>query len=327
MPRIDFNRALVTGGAGFIGSHIAERLKATGMDVSVIDDLSMGTESYLPGGVAFFHGSVLDSSLLKKALDGVDIVFHNAARVSIRNSFDDLFGDTQTNVLGTANLLKEAGRAGIKKFIFASSMAVYGGPSDLPVKKERFAPDPASPYGTGKLAGEIYTRQLAEFYGFESAALRYFNTFGPRQTLTPYVGVITIFINKLLRGEPPVIFGTGSQVRDYIYAGDVAEANLLAMKASLNGEVINIGTGTGTSVEKIARLLIERMAPGLSPLYAPAPLGEPADSVADIKKARELLGFNPKTRLEDKLGEIIEWNSFVSRRHCRDAACPRVVLK
>lgn len=300
-----YGKALVTGGAGFIGSHIARRLKALGMEVAVIDDLSMGKLENLPDGVEFHHGSILDAGLMKKALKGVSVVFHNAAKVSIRNSFDDICGDTETNVLGTVNCLREAGKAGIKKFIFASSMAVYGDRARLPVAEDGVL-EPISPYGAGKLAGEMYVRQLARYYGFESVVLRYFNTYGPGQTLTPYVGVITIFINNLLQGRPPMVFGTGSQVRDFVYVGDVAEANMLAMTSSVDGAVVNVGSGRGTSVNDIAKLLISRLGQGLEPLRAPLPLGEPRDSVADITRARNLLGFNPLTRVEYAINEVIE---------------------
>lgn len=300
-----YEKALVTGGAGFIGSHIAWKLRKAGMEVSVIDDLSMGTLENLPSGVEFHHGSILDAAAMKKALKGVDIVFHNAAKVSIRNSFDDIYGDTETNVLGTVNCLRESGKAGIRKFIFASSMAVYGERVSLPVAEDG-ALEPISPYGAGKLAAEAYVRQMSKYYGFESVVLRYFNTYGPGQTLTPYVGVITIFINSLLEGRPPMVFGSGEQVRDFVYVGDVAEANILAMKSPMSGITVNVGTGRGTSVNEIASLLISRLGPGLEPVRAPLPLGEPKDSVADITRARRLLGFEPNTRVEHAITEVIE---------------------
>ncbi len=300
-----FKKALVTGGAGFIGSHIARKLKRIGMEVAVIDDLSIGKAANLPDGVEFHHASIFDRTRLQEALKGVDVVFHNAARVSIRNSFDDIYGDTETNVLGTVNVLREGGKAGIKKFIFASSMAVYGERAALPVAEDAVL-EPISPYGAGKLAAEMYVRQLSRYYGYESVILRYFNTYGPGQTLTPYVGVITIFINSLLQGRPPLVFGTGEQVRDFVYVGDVAEANILAMRKQIDKAVINVGTGRGTSVNQIAALLIEKLGADLETTAAPLPLGEPRDSVADISKARRLLGFDPATRMEQAIGEVIE---------------------
>lgn len=300
-----FRKALVTGGAGFIGSHITGRLKLAGMDVAVIDDLSIGRRENVPVGVEFHHASILDKKALRTALEGVDVVFHNAAKVSIRNSFDDIYGDTETNVLGTVNVLREGGRAGIKKFIFASSMAVYGERARLPVSEDGVL-EPISPYGAGKLAAESYVRQMAGYYGFSSAVLRYFNTYGPGQACTPYVGVITIFINNLLQGRPPMVFGTGEQVRDFVYVGDVAEANLLAMERAPDNAVLNIGSGTGTSVNRIAEMLLEKLGADFETVKAPLPLGEPKDSVANISRARRLLGFDPATRIEHALGEVIE---------------------
>lgn len=300
-----YSRALVTGGAGFIGSRIARRLLEAGLEVAVIDDLSMGRREKVPEGAEFHHASILDRGALRRALAGVDIVFHNAAKVSIRNSFDDIYGDTETNVLGTVSVLREAGKAGIRKFIFASSMAVYGDGARLPVA-EAGPVEPISPYGAGKLAGETYVRQLSRYYGFESVVLRYFNTYGPGQTLTPYVGVMTIFITNLLQGRPPLVFGTGEQVRDFVHVDDVAEANILAMARPIDGAVINVGSGKGTSVNAVAALLTDRLAPGLEPVYAPLPLGEPRDSVADITRARRLLGFAPKGTLERSVAPLIE---------------------
>ncbi|MBI1911172.1 MAG: NAD-dependent epimerase/dehydratase family protein [Deltaproteobacteria bacterium] len=307
MPQADYSKALVTGGAGFIGSHIAERLIKEGVDVSIIDDLSMGSHNNIPAKAVFHEGSILDTSLMKKALDGVDVVFHNAARVSIRNSFDDIFYDTQTNVLGTVNLLKAAGKAKIKKFIYASSMAVYGSNAELPIKEDSVIA-PISPYGVGKFAGEEYVRQMSEYYGFENVTLRYFNTYGIRQTFTPYVGVITIFIRKLLQKERPIIFGTGNQIRDFIFVEDITDGNFKAMNEPVNNRVINLGSGKGTPVMDIANILIDRLQPGIQPEYQAMPLCEPKDSVADISTARQLLKFEPTATLEDKIEELIDWN-------------------
>lgn len=307
-------KALVTGGAGFIGSHIVRRLLDLGTEVSVIDDFSMGRPENLSDSVQFFKGDILDQALVRKALSGVEVVFHNAARVSIRNSFDAVSEDTETNVLGTVNLLKESGRAGIKKFIYASSMAVYG-ENGTAILDEDSPKNPASPYGVGKLAGEMYTRRISAYYGFQNAVLRYFNTFGPRQTLTPYVGVITIFIKNLLSGRAPVIYGDGSQVRDFIFADEVAEANILAMRSAKDDCTVNVGTGRGTSVAEVAKMLIERIDPRMEPEFATLPKGEPKDSVAEVSRAKELLGFEAKSTLQEKIDSVIEWNrGFYSGR-------------
>lgn len=305
MPHYEYRKALVTGGAGFIGSHIVERLISAGMDVTVIDDLSVGRIENMPKGARFYRASILDPSVVSKSLEGVDVVFHNAARVSIRNSFEDAVKDTETNVLGTVSLLKECARAGIKKFIFASSMAVYGSGATLPLGEDSGL-SPESPYGTGKLAGEAYLRQISSHCGFEGVVLRYFNTYGPRQTFTPYVGLITIFITRLLQGKPPVIFGQGTQVRDFVHVRDVAEANFQAMMKANHGAVINVGTGVGTSVAEIAGLLLNKLAPDIDPLFAPIPPGEPMDSVADVTAMERILGFVSTRRLSEMLGEVIE---------------------
>ena len=278
------------------------------MEAVVIDDLSMGKTEYLPKGAGFYRGSILDKGLLKETLKGVDVVFHNAARVSIRDSFDNVCPDAETNVLGTVNLLHACGAAGVKKFIYASSMAVYGNNGGGALKEEITPLAPLSPYGTGKLAGERYGMQMSDYYGFDFVALRYFNTFGTRQTFTPYVGVITIFITALLQGRRPVIFGNGGQTRDFIHVEDVAEANVRMMSRPVSGTAINVGTGQGTKVSDIARLLIERINKDITPEYAEAPLGEPLDSVADVTAMKEFIGFVPATTLQDKIDALIDWN-------------------
>lgn len=308
MSRQGFKRALVTGGAGFIGSHIAGRLISTGMETAVIDDLSVGKEEYVPKGAAFYKGSILDGEVLKEALMGADVVFHNAARVSIRDSFEGVCRDAETNVMGTVRLLHACARAGVRKVVYASSMAVYGNDSNGVLKEKSSPLAPLSPYGVGKLAGEQYGMLMSEYYGFDFAALRYFNTFGARQTFTPYVGVITIFINALLEGRSPVVFGGGAQTRDFIHVDDVAEANVRMMSNTANRAIINVGTGHGTKVVDIARLLIDRINRDIAPEYAEAPMGEPADSVADVTAMRETIGFTPKTTLADKVDSLIEWN-------------------
>lgn len=305
MPHSEYRKALVTGGAGFIGSHITERLISAGMDLTVIDDLSVGRVENLPRDARFYRASILDSSVVSRALEGVDVVFHNAARVSIRNSFEDAVRDTETNVLGTVSLLKECAKAGIRKFIYASSMAVYGSEAALPVAEESSL-RPESPYGTGKLAGESYLRQISSHAGFEGVILRYFNTYGPRQSFTPYVGLITILITRLLQRKPPVIFGQGNQIRDFVHVRDVAEANLQAMMKAAHGSIVNVGTGIGTSVVEIAGLLTRKLAPDIEPIFAPLPTGEPGDSVADVSAMKRVLGFVATRRLDGMLDEVIE---------------------
>jgi len=307
MSQSRFKKALVTGGAGFIGSHIAEALLREGIETLVIDNLSTGKRENVPQGAEFLEGDIRDERLLSLACPNVDIIFHEAAVVSIRASMEKFLPDADTNVMGTLCMLKAAARAGIKKFVFASSMAVYGNGLSLPIEEENIL-DPLSPYGVGKLASEKYIRQLGDFFGFSTACLRYFNTYGPRQTFTPYVGVITIFITKMLKNESPVIFGDGEQVRDFICVEDVARANILAMEADTPHLVCNIGTGTGTSVNEIFTLLKETLDfPGQAE-YVPARAGEPGSSIADTKRADQKIGFTARCRLEDNMEDVIRWN-------------------
>jgi UDP-glucose 4-epimerase len=300
-----YKKALVTGGAGFIGSHIALRLTQMGIETVVMDNLSVGRREFVPKKAKLIKGDILDYGLLKKASRGVDIIFHEAARVSIRNSFENFYDDANVNVLGTVNVLRAMKDNHVKKIVYASSMAVYGR-NKLPIS-ETGVLEPISPYGIGKLASEKYCLLMAKADNFDAVLLRYFNTYGPRQTFTPYVGVVTIFINQLLRNKAPVIFGSGGQKRDFIHVEDIAEANILAMGKDIKSGIFNVGTSVGTTVNEIARLLISEINPGIKPKYAPQPIGEPADSVASINKAIQALGFKPRFRLENRIGEVIDW--------------------
>lgn len=302
-----YKKALVTGGAGFIGSHIAERLVRMGIETIIIDDLSMGRKENVPKGAKLVIGNILNPRDLREAMEGVDIVFHNAAKVSIRHSFANVYNDVNTNVMGTINVLQSMAENKAKKIIYASSMAVYGPNNRLPISEDGEL-DPISPYGISKLAAEKYCLGMAEFYKFDVLSLRYFNTYGIGQTPTPYVGVITIFIQHLLEGKSPVIFGDGKQVRDFISVEDVVWANILAMERGETGEVFNIGTGKGSSVNEIAQLLIEHIDPQIEPKYGPIQPGEPGSSIAEVTKAKKYLSFQSRYQLEDKIDEIIAWN-------------------
>ena len=304
---MEFKKAVITGGAGFIGSHIAEELLKHNIETVVIDNLYMGKEEYVPKGARFIKMDIMDREKLEDVFSGVDIVFHEAAHVTIRNSIDNFYEDAYINIMGTVNVIQAVIKKGIKKLIYASSMGVYGEAEELPVKETQKL-EPASPYGISKLAGEKYCLQMANFYDFEAVSLRYFNTFGIKQTLTPYVGVITIFINRLLEGKKPVIFGDGKQIRDFVSVLDVAYANILAMKDGKNGQVMNVGTGKGTTVNEVAQIVIESMAGGIVPEYVPPQPGEQGSSIADITRAGEYIGYKPRYSLRDKINEIIEWN-------------------
>ncbi len=306
-----FKKAVVTGGAGFIGSHIAEALLKKNIETIVIDNLYIGREEYVPKGAQFIKMDIMDAAGLNGLFDKVDIVFHQAAHVSIRNSIDNFYQDAAVNIMGTVNVINAVIKNKVKKLIYASSMGVYGEAEKLPIV-ERQKTEPISPYGVSKLAGEKYCLTMANFHGFEAVSLRYFNTFGIRQTLTPYVGVITIFINRILEEKSPIIFGKGKQIRDFVSVLDVASANILAMEHGRNGQIMNIGSGKGTTVNEIAQMLIERLAPGIKSEYAPAQPGEPGDSIADITLARKYIGYKPKYSLIDKIDEIIEWNKRIA---------------
>lgn len=299
---------LVTGGAGFIGSYVVEVLLEKKVPVRVLDNLSVGRRENVPPDAEFLEGDILDPAALDSALNGVGAVIHLAARVAIRDSLEQFLPDARINLLGTLNLLGACARKKVERFLFASSMAVYGdSPEPMPVP-ESYPLSPLSPYGISKLAAEHYVRLLAPRFGIRSVILRYFNVYGPRQTFTPYVGVVTIFVRRLLQGLAPVIFGDGKQCRDFVHVRDVARATVMALESDADGEVFNVGTGVGTSVEQIASLLIARIRPGAVPIYeAPHP-GEVRYSIADISRIRTLLGFRPQAVFAEQIPEIIEWN-------------------
>ncbi len=300
-------RALVTGGAGFIGSHLAEALLSEGLEVRVLDNLSMGKRENVPDGAELVEGDVCSADDVRGSLKGVDIVFHEAARVSIRSSIKEFYDDAETNLMGTLNVLKCLPGTDVRKLVYASSMAVYAeAPSPEPIN-ETYATVPISPYGISKLASEMYCMQFSRTTGIDCHALRYFNTYGPRQTPSPYVGVITIFTHRLLDGEAPVIFGDGEQKRDFVYVGDIARANLAAMRSDIARRIFNVGTGIPTSVNQIAKLLRGEIAPDIEVRHADEHPGELRYSVADVSRITRELGFRPSTRLEERIGEVVEF--------------------
>jgi UDP-glucose 4-epimerase len=298
-------KALVTGGAGFIGSHLARALLAEGREVTVLDDLSMGREANVPAGARFLQGDVRSGDDLRRALEGVDVVFHQAARVSVRASVKQFYEDADTNFMGTVNLLRSLAGSEVRKLVFASSMAVYADSAAPRPIAEDHAQEPISPYGIAKLAAEKYCLRLSQDLGFGCHVLRYFNTYGPGQSFTPYVGVITIFVRRLLQGEPIGIFGDGEQRRDFVHVSDVVAANLLAMRSPLERAVFNVGTGRATSVNQIAALLCSRIAPGVRPAHLDRHPGELRYSIADIGRIAAALGYRPAGRLADKIDEVI----------------------
>jgi UDP-glucose 4-epimerase len=301
------NKVLVTGGAGFIGSHLCTELLARGINVIVLDDLSTGRRENLAQQINFVQGDVRDPALLLRVLDGVEAVFHLAAKVSVRASVQSFYEDAQTNVMGTLALLDALRGSNVRKLILASSMAVYTDSPAGSAVTEGHPAQPASPYGIGKLASEYYCLNIAPHLGIEPLALRFFNTYGVGQAYTPYVGVITIFLKKLMAGESPVIFGDGLQTRDFVSVKDIVHGCIRALEVGPGGEVFNLGSGRGCSVNELAGLISTALGSALPFAHVPAHPGEICNSVADITKARELLDYSPQGRLADDLAGLIEY--------------------
>jgi len=308
----NWSHALVTGGAGFIGSHLARTVLAEGRKVTVLDNLSVGKQSAVPDGARFVRGDIRDAAAVDDALTGVDAVFHLAAQVTIRGSFDRFYEDLDTNVMGTACILRAVDPARMKWFTLASSMAVYAdAPTPAPID-EHHPTQPISPYGVGKLAAEGVSRHILEAKGIPFTAVRFFNTFGPGQTFTPYVGVLTIFVTRLLRGEDITIFGDGEQQRDFIHVSDIVGGTIGATGRAAG--TFNLGTGRGTSLNQLAALVLNRLAPGKTPRYGAAQPGELRFSVAKIEAARRAFGFAPARSVERNLDDVIDAVKTGARR-------------
>ena len=303
---------LVTGGAGFIGSHVAAALAGSGGRVRVLDDLSTGYAENLEeigGRVDFVRGSVSDPGALARALEGVEVVFHEAAIPSVQRSVEHPEETHRACAEGTFRLLAAARRAGVRRLVYAASSSAYGDQPTLP-KVEEMRPDPLSPYAAAKLVGEYYCQVWWRSYGFETVSLRYFNVFGPRQDPgSQYSGVISRFISALLGGERPVIYGDGEQSRDFTYVSNVVEANLRAAESARGvGEVINVANGERTTLNELLDTL--KRITGKTDAqaeYREPRVGDVRHSLADITHARELLGYEPKVGLEDGLRKTIEW--------------------
>jgi len=300
-----WSHALVTGGAGFIGSHVTRALLAEGRRVTVIDNLSVGRRDSVPAGARFVHGDIRNERDVADALQDVDCVFHLAAQVTIRGSFDRFQEDLDTNVMGTARLLRAVEQGRVKWFTLASSMAVYSDADSAAPIDESHPMRPLSPYGVGKLAAEDVSSQILAAKGIPFTAVRFFNTYGPGQTYTPYVGVLTIFITRLLRGESITIFGDGQQQRDFIHVSDIV-AGAIATPGRAPGRY-NLGTGRGTSLNHLAAMVLAKLAPSQSAQHAVAPGGELRFSVANIEAARRELGFAPQRSLQQDLDEVISY--------------------
>jgi UDP-glucose 4-epimerase len=300
-------RALVTGGAGFIGSHIVDALVARGDEVYAVDDLSSGTRANLNDRA---HLSVLDiaSPSLAAVMDEAkpDVVFHEAAQMNVRRSVADPAFDAHVNVLGSINLYENCVRCGVGKVVFASSGGcVYGEAEQIPTP-ETSDRKPDSPYGITKLANEMYLRFYSEVHGLRSVCLRYANVYGPRQNPLGEAGVVAVFMSRLLRGEQPVINGTGEQTRDYVYVGDVVKANLAALDTDTDG-AFNVGTGLETNVVELYEAIREVLNKEVDATHAPAKSGEQLRSALDISTSALVLGWRPQHDIASGLRASAEW--------------------
>ena len=302
---------LVTGGCGFIGSHIAESLVEQEHIVIIYDNLSSGYERNIAGfrdKIAFIEADIRDVRALTDAMQGVDYVFHEAAMVSVFDSVERPIENHDINITGTLNVLVAARECGVKRVVVASSAAVYGDDPALP-KTEEMIPCPESPYALAKIVNEHYTRVFANLYGLETVVLRYFNVYGPRQDPgSMYSGVIAKFSDDILAGRNPTVFGDGLQTRDFIFVRDVVEANFLAMhNPNLGkGEVFNIATGRRTSLLNLLDILKVLVGKDVNPRFKDARRGDVRHSVADITWAQRELGFTPRYDLREGLGELLE---------------------
>jgi len=300
---------IVTGGAGFIGSHLAEYLLLQGHDARIIDNLSSGRIENISHildakKVTFAEGSITDRDFLHEHFSGADGVFHQAAFVSVPGSIDDPLLNHTVNITGTLNVLLAARDAGVRKVVFASSAAVYGNLPDLP-KREDMKVDPGSPYAVAKLTGEYYCSLFSSLYRLRTVCLRYFNVYGPRQDPhSDYAAVIPRFIHRVKQGEAPVIYGDGRQTRDFIFVRDVVRMNLRAMECDAEG-VFNVASGKETGVNELAHAVLSLSGSSLEPLYEKGRQGEVKHSVADISKLTERLGISPEYDLSRGLFEMI----------------------
>ena len=304
-------RALVTGGAGFIGSHIAERLVNEGHEVRIVDNLSSGHRENFAGfadKVEFVKGDIRDLGLLERLTEGCDWVFHQAAVVSVPYSVEHPQETHDVNIQGTLNVLLAARKNKVKRVMFACSAATYGEDPELP-KRETMAPQPCSPYGVEKITGEYYLGVFNQLYGVETVSLRYFNVFGPRQDpRSPYSGVISVFVDRTLTDKTPLVFGDGEQYRDFVYVGNVVDANMLAATVpGAAGRCYNVGCGEKTSLNDLLRTLGKLAGRELRADYTDPRAGDIRESVADIGRIRTELGYAPKVGVEEGLRSLLDY--------------------
>lgn len=309
--RIDFKSALVTGGAGFIGSHLVDTLVAGGCRVTVLDNLSTGREANLALSrerVRFIRGDIRDRNILDEAAAECEVIFHLAAVVSVVQTTEDPLGSAAINEAASLQVLEAARSARARRLVFASSCAVYGDDPTLP-KREDLLPNPLTPYAVQKLAVEHYLRVYYLLYSLETVGLRFFNVFGPRQDpSSPYSGVISIFMMKALKGEQPVIYGDGLQTRDFVFVEDVVQALILAAASpSASGKILNVGSGQAVTINQLWEKIAALSATRTTPLHAPRRPGEVLHSLSLIDSAREYLQFAPRVTFEKGLEMTMDW--------------------
>jgi nucleoside-diphosphate-sugar epimerase len=301
---------LVTGGAGFIGSHLVEELVRRGDRVRVVDSLVTGKRENLAHvpSVEFIEGDLADLEVARRSVKGVDFVLHQAAIPSVPRSVQEPIASNRANVDASLALLVAARDEGVRRVVYAGSSSAYGNAPALP-KVETMAAAPVSPYALQKLVAEQYCQMFTSLYGLETVTIRYFNVFGPRQDpSSPYSGVISLFISALCEGRRPTIYGDGEQTRDFTYVANIVDGVLRACDArSASGEVINVATGTRVSLNRLFQAIRTQVGSTIEPQFAAARAGDVRDSQADIEKARRLLGYEPKTGFEAGLGQTIAW--------------------
>ena len=301
---------LVTGGAGFIGSHLVTQLIHRGHTVRVVDNLITGKRRNLDhvSGVEFVEGDLADIGVATRAVEGMDYVLHQAAIPSVPRSVKDPISSNRANIDASVNVLVAARDAGVKRLVYAGSSAAYGDTPTLP-KREDMPTNPLSPYALQKLVSEQYGQLFTQLYGFETVTIRYFNVFGPHQDPgSPYSGVISLFASALLEGRQPVIYGDGEQTRDFTYVANVVDGVLRAVETpKASGHVINVATGGRISLNALLRAMNKIVGTNLQPIYQEPRAGDVRDSQADITKAKTLLGYTPIVSLEEGLEKTLEW--------------------